>query len=127
MKPIPLKVGVKSRARRIFCYCCLGIITGALGIAIARVSLDDYQANDGSGEPLFRVMIGFALPLIFVVGEITRFRMWCGKIPAVMCDDCSNIFDIEDLLKTGKCPQCQSKRVVGIKPDDNDPIVSLYE
>ena len=119
MKPIPLKLSVKSRRNRWFAYGCLAVMTGTVGILIVREGIKDNQQ--------FFMLAGIALPFIFVIGEMIRFNMYCGKIPAVMCIDCRHEFKIKELCKIGKCPKCQSKRVVGVKPDDNDPVISLYE
>lgn len=119
MKPMPLKLSVKSRLNRWFAYGCLAVMFGTVGFFLAREGFKDNQQ--------FFVISGIALPFIFVIGEMIRFSMYCGKIPAVKCIDCQHVFEIKQLCKTGKCPECQSKRVVGVKPDDDDPVVSLYD
>jgi len=118
MKPIPLKLSVKSRFNRWFAYGCLALMAGIVGFFIARVGFQDHQQ-------VF-IIGGIALPFIFVIGEMIRFANYCSKIPAVMCVDCRLTFDIKQLCKTGKCPECKSKRVVGVKPDDYDQVFSLY-
>ncbi len=119
MKPIPLKLSVKNRFNRWFAYGCLALMFGTVGFFIALEGFRDHQ------QPF--IIIGIVLPFIFVIGEMIRFRMYCSKINAVQCIDCRHIFQIEQLCKTGRCPECQSKRVVGIKPDDDDTVVTLYE
>jgi DNA-directed RNA polymerase subunit RPC12/RpoP len=119
MKPIPLKLSVKSKANRWFAWGCLAVMFGTVGILIVREGIKDNQQAF--------IIIGIALPFIFVIGEMIRFRRYCGRIPAVMCIDCRHEFDIKELCKTGKCPECRSTRVVGVKPDDDSgPVISLY-
>lgn len=125
MKPIPLKISVKSSRNRWFSYLILGVIMGTVGLLIALDAYKDYKAG-GGGDSTFRLIIGIALPFIFVIGEMIRFKRYCRKIAAVFCIDCRFEFDIDELCKTGKCPECRSKRVVGLIPDDEDTILTLY-
>jgi DNA-directed RNA polymerase subunit RPC12/RpoP len=119
MKPIGLKPSVKNRRARWFAYLCLAVMMGTAGFFIAREGVKD-------GNSSF-IAIGVALPFIFVIGEMIRFSMYCGSIPSVWCIDCRHTFDIKQLCKTGRCPECRSRRVVGARPDDDDPVLSLYE
>ena len=118
MKPMPLKLSVKSRRNRWFAYGVLAVMTGTFGILIIREGIKDNQ--------LYFIVAGIALPFIFVIGEIIRFKRYCGKILAVWCVDCRHEFETKELCKKGRCPKCQSSRVVGLEPDDGDPVVTLY-
>jgi len=119
IEPIPLKTGARSPLARKFTYLCLAIVSGTVGVFIGINGYKHYQSSGKASELLVRVVIGIALPFIVVIAEMIRFRRWCNKIPAVRCLMCIHVFQIEELCKTGKCPKCGSKRVVGIKPDDN--------
>jgi len=95
------------------------LVSGTVGVFIAVDGYKHCQSSGKTSELLVRVVIGIALPFIIVIGEMIRFKRWCNKIPAVRCLMYAHVFQIEELCKTGKCPNCGSKRVVGIKPDDN--------
>ena len=85
----------------------------------------EYQATGTTEWPSYTIVVAL-LPFIFVGGEMLRFRSYCSKIAGAMCVDCRHEFDIKQLVKTGTCPACDSRRVVGLVPDDDDPIVTLY-
>lgn len=125
MKPIPLKPAAKSATQRRFTYLCLAVVMGSVGATIAYSSYQEYQKTQGPEWGL-AIVIGILFPFIFVIGEMIKLRKYFSKIDAVLCVDCRHEFDIDQLVKTGKCPQCQSRRIVGLEPDDDDPIISLY-
>jgi DNA-directed RNA polymerase subunit RPC12/RpoP len=117
MKPIALKPSTKSLANRVFAYCVLTVGGGFAGAVIAYRCYKEYQSTQG-GQWALLVVAGILLPFILVIGEIIRFKMYCGTIPGVMCIDCRHQFGIKELVELGRCPQCQSKRVVGVRPDE---------
>jgi DNA-directed RNA polymerase subunit RPC12/RpoP len=126
VKPIALKPSTKSLAYRLFAYSVLAVGGGIAGVGIAYSCYKEYQSTHG-GEWVPLIAGGILLPFILVIGEIIRFRMYCGRISRVMCIDCRHEFGIRELVELGRCPLCQSKRVVGVRPDDDEgPIVSLY-
>jgi len=125
VKPIPLKISARIRANRLFSYVCLGVMT-AIPIAVVAYNVyGEYQATGKADWPSYAIVLAL-LPFIFVVGEMLRFRSYCSKIPAVLCVDCRHQFDIKHLAKTGQCPECESRRVVGLVSDEEDQVVTLY-
>jgi len=84
----------------------------------------EYQATGRAEWPSYTIILAL-LPFIFVGGEMLRFRSYCSKIPGVLCVDCRHQFDIQHLAKTGQCPECGSRRVVGLVSDDDAPVVTL--
>jgi DNA-directed RNA polymerase subunit RPC12/RpoP len=125
MKPIPLKISARSRASRFFSYLCLGVLMTIPIAILAHNAYGQYQATGKTEWPSYAIPLAL-LPFIFVGGEMLRFRSYCSKIPSVLCVDCRHQFDIKQLVKTGECPECRSKRVVGLVSDENDQIVTLH-
>ena len=125
MKPIALKPSTKSLANRLFAYACLAVGGGIVGAAIAHSCYKEWQSTQGrQWIPL--TVAGALLPFVLIIGEMIRFRLYCGGITGVRCLDCELDFEIRELVRLGRCPECRSKKVVGIEPEDEGPIVSLY-
>jgi len=95
-----------------------GVITVLAGVGIAYTAITDYVAS----RQLYclpAIPLGIALPFIIVGGE--KFRLWRAgkKIRCVRCEECSSEFPLKSIYKTGRCPECSSRRLVGIMHDGN--------
>jgi DNA-directed RNA polymerase subunit RPC12/RpoP len=90
-------------------YVMLVVMCGTIGILLAREGMRDKRVDF--------VVIGIALPFIFAGGEYIRNRLYFKKFQTARCKKCGNDFPFGKLLEIGRCPECRSKRIVGLRPE----------
>lgn len=119
MREVSLRPQARSPVIRKGSYIFLAVIAGTGGIFIVREGFRDGRLDF--------IIIGAALPFIFVIGEMIRNHLYFKKFRTVRCQKCRHEFPMEALLITGRCPECKSKRIFGLlrelnrsKNDDED-------
>ena len=108
MKEEPLRPQARSPLLRKTVYVLLAVMFGIAGIFVVRTGVQDKRTDF--------IIIGIALPFIFAGGEYIRNRLYFKKFQTARCKKCEHDFPFDTLLKTGRCPECKSKRVVGLRP-----------
>lgn len=87
-----------------------------VGLGIAYVAITEYRKTR-EALALPAIIIGPLLPIIIVGGEKYRLKRGAKDIRCVRCIGCNSEFSLEAMYKTGRCPDCGSKRVAGITFD----------
>lgn len=110
-----LTLAKRPLLRKIY-YWGLGIMTVVAGWGIAYTCIVHYWKTR---EPIVLPLIVFGslLPVIIVGGEKYRLKRGAKDIRCVRCRECNSEFPLQAMYKTGRCPDCGSKRVVGITFD----------
>lgn len=107
-------------AKRPFCrkiyFWGLGIMTVVAGWGIAYTCIVDYWKTRHPMIPPL-IVLGLFLPVIIVGGEWYRLKREAKEIRCVRCKECNSESPLEAMYKTGRCPNCNSKKVVGITLD----------
>ena len=101
--------------RRVY-YWGLGIMTTFAGWSIAYTCTVDYWKTRHPMIPPL-IVLGLLLPVIIVGGEKYRLKRGAKDIRCVRCNGCNSEFPLDAMYKTGRCPECGSKRVAGITFD----------
>jgi len=105
--------GLRPQARRPLLrkgvYVMLAVMCGLAGFGIARTGWLDKRVDF--------IAIGIAFPFIIVIGEYIRNRLYFKKFQTARCKKCGHDFPFVTLLETGRCPECRSKRIVGLRPE----------
>ena len=103
---------------RKFYYGFFGGASLFIGVMIAHVGYADYVKDHRQGWLL--IALGIAFPFIIIGGEIYRYRDGAKKVRGVRCRDCGGEFPLKAIYKTGRCPECKTKRLVGVRLDGTD-------
>jgi len=104
--------------RKIY-YGFFGGITAVAGWGIAYSSYVDYRnEHRASAGPL--IILGLLLPFIVIGGEVYRYMDGAKKIKCVRCRNCGKEHTLKAIYKAGRCPECNSKKLVGVKHDGSE-------
>lgn len=101
--------------RKIY-YWGLGIMSVVAGWGIAYTCIVDYWKTRHPMIPPL-IVLGLLLPVIIVGGERYRFKKGAKEIRCVRCRECNSESSLSAIYKTGRCPECGSKRIVGVTWD----------
>lgn len=98
---------------RKFYYGFMVLFGLIVGLSLIFDAIKSHQANPSSPYSPF-LFLGIAF--LFIPIGIELYRFWDGvkKIRCVRCQECKSEFPIKAMYKTGRCPNCSSKRVVGV-------------
>ena len=88
-----------------------------VGLCFIIDSIQRHHANPSAPySPL--LFLGIAFPFIPIGIELYRFWDGTKKIKCIRCEECRSEFSIKAMYKTGRCPNCNSKKVCGVLLDD---------
>lgn len=94
----------------------IGIMAVVAGWGIAYTCTVDYWKTRHPMVPPL-IVLGLLLPVIIVGGERYRLKRGAKEIRCVRCTGCKSEFPLEAMYKTGRCPDCNSKKVIGVTLD----------
>ena len=101
--------------RKIY-YWGLGIMSAFAGWGIAYTCIVDYWKTRHPMIPPL-IVLGLLLPVIIVGGERYRLKKGAEEIRCARCRECNSESPLEAIYKTGRCPECGPKRIVGVRLD----------
>jgi DNA-directed RNA polymerase subunit RPC12/RpoP len=101
--------------RKIY-YGSIGGIMAIVGWGGAYECYIDYRDNHrATTGPLIILLL--LLPFIVVGGEVYRYMDGAKKIKCIRCRNCGKEHPLKAIYKAGRCPECNSKKLVGVRHD----------